>query len=73
MRSTRRAESASHEQQHVGARRHVLVASHRIEALADGVFAVAMTLLVIELKLADAHSLQSAEAVQNRRAGASAA
>ena len=47
--------------------------SHRIEALADGVFAVAMTLLVIDLKLADAHSLQSAEAVQNRRAGASAA
>ena len=47
--------------------------SHRIEALADGVFAVAMTLLVIELKLADAHSLQSAEAVQNRRACASAA
>ena len=47
--------------------------SHRIEALADGVFAVAMTLLVIDLKLPDAHSLQSAEAFQNRCACASAA
>ena len=44
-----------------------------LAALADGVFAIAMTLLVIDLKLPDAHSLQSAEAVQNWRACASAA
>jgi uncharacterized membrane protein len=36
---------------------------HRIEALTDGIFAVAMTLLVIELKLPEHGSVESAEAL----------
>ena len=36
---------------------------HRIEALTDGIFAVAMTLLVIELKLPEHGSIESAEAL----------
>ena len=38
---------------------------HRIEALTDGIFAVAMTLLVIELKLPEHGSIESAEALSN--------
>lgn len=34
---------------------------HRIEALTDGIYAVAMTLLVIDLKLPEAHSLATRE------------
>ena len=34
---------------------------HRIEALSDGIFAVAMTLLVIELKLPDPHAIGSVD------------
>ncbi len=36
---------------------------HRVEALTDGIFAVAMTLLVIELKLPADHSIHSADAL----------
>jgi len=32
---------------------------HRVEALTDGIFAVAMTLLVIELKVPDRHTIHS--------------
>ena len=32
---------------------------HRVEALTDGIFAVAMTLLVIELKVPDRHTMHS--------------
>jgi uncharacterized membrane protein len=35
------------------------LAKHRVEALTDGIFAVAMTLLVIELKLPDHATVQS--------------
>lgn len=37
----------------------VLWGKHRVEALTDGIFAVAMTLLVIELKVPDPHLLHS--------------
>ena len=37
----------------------VLWSKHRVEALTDGIFAVAMTLLVIELKLPDPHVITS--------------
>lgn len=38
------------------------ISKHRIEALADGVFAIAMTLLVLEIKIPDLpHSATSAE------------
>ena len=37
----------------------VLWSKHRVEALTDGIFAVAMTLLVIELKLPDPHTIHS--------------
>lgn len=36
-----------------------LLSKHRVEALQDGVYAIAMTLLVLELKLPDHHSLHS--------------
>ena len=34
---------------------------HRVEALTDGIFAVAMTLLVIELKIPDPHAIHTTE------------
>jgi uncharacterized membrane protein len=37
----------------------VLWSKHRVEALTDGIFAVAMTLLVIELKVPDPHTIHS--------------
>ena len=37
----------------------VLWSKHRVEALTDGIFAVAMTLLVIELKLPDPHAIRT--------------
>ena len=37
----------------------VLWGKHRVEALTDGIFAVAMTLLVIELKVPDPHLIHS--------------
>jgi uncharacterized membrane protein len=37
----------------------VLWSKHRVEALTDGIFAVAMTLLVIELKVPDPHLIHS--------------
>ena len=37
----------------------VLWSKHRVEALTDGIFAVAMTLLVIELKVPDPHAVES--------------
>ena len=37
----------------------VLWSKHRVEALTDGIFAVAMTLLVIDLKVPDPHTLHS--------------
>jgi uncharacterized membrane protein len=39
----------------------VLWSKHRVEALTDGIFAVAMTLLVIELKVPDPHLIHSQE------------
>lgn len=36
-----------------------LWSKHRVEALTDGIFAVAMTLLVIDLKLPDPHTIHS--------------
>lgn len=38
-----------------------LVSKHRIEALTDGIYAVAMTLLVIELKIGDHGAVTTAE------------
>jgi len=37
----------------------VLWSKHRVEALTDGIFAVAMTLLVIELKIPDPHFVRT--------------
>ena len=37
----------------------ILWSKHRVEALTDGIFAVAMTLLVIELKIPDPHVLHT--------------
>lgn len=42
---------------------------HRSEALTDGIFAVAMTLLVIELKLPDVHAIQSSDNLIDALAG----
>ena len=39
------------------------LSAHRIEALTDGIYAVAMTLLVIELKLPDHQAVHGAEAL----------
>ena len=39
------------------------LSKHRIEALTDGIYAVAMTLLVIELKVPDAHTIGSHDAL----------
>ena len=36
-----------------------LWSKHRVEALTDGIYAVAMTLLVIELKVPDAHAIHT--------------
>jgi uncharacterized membrane protein len=41
----------------------VLWSRHRVEALTDGIFAVAMTLLVIELKVPDPHAIHSQHAL----------
>ena len=46
-----------------------LLPLHRSEALTDGIFAVAMTLLVIELKLPDHGSIHSAEQLADALAG----
>ena len=45
--------------------------AHRIEALTDGVFAIAMTLLVIELKLPDPHAIRTANELAQALAGLS--
>lgn len=42
-----------------GAASPILWSKHRVEALTDGIFAVAMTLLVIELKVPDPHLIHS--------------
>jgi uncharacterized membrane protein len=41
-----------------------VLSKHRIEALTDGIYAVAMTLLVLELKLPEAHGTASDEALR---------
>jgi len=46
-----------------------LLPLHRSEALTDGIFAVAMTLLVIELKLPDHGSIHSADQLVDALAG----
>ena len=38
---------------------HAYLGKNRIEALTDGIYAVAMTLLVIELKMPDAHTIHT--------------
>ncbi len=44
---------------------------HRTEALTDGIFAVAMTLLVIELKLPERETIHGAEVGHHRHAASS--
>lgn len=44
---------------------HPQLSKHRIEALVDGIFAVAMTLLVIDLRLPDHGHLASEAALRN--------
>ena len=44
------------------------MSKHRLDALTDGIFAVAMTLLVIELKLPEGlHLERSMELLQDRK------
>lgn len=43
----------------------VLWSKHRVEGLTDGIFAVAMTLLVIELKVPDPHTIGTQEELAN--------